>query len=89
MPIQQIYSFKQKVARCRQTFYSDRGSALAEYASEAELRSLVRTFGLYAARELAACTEGPLAEAVSGLHAMLASNEELLSGLHTEYKVCF
>ena len=49
----------------------------------------MRTFGLYAARELAACTEGPLAEAVSGLHAMLASNEELLSGLHTEYKVCF
>lgn len=72
---------------CRQSFYSSRGSLLAEYASEAELRALVRTFGLYGARELGACTERPLAGAVSGLHAMLASNEELLSQLHAEFKV--
>ncbi|BDA47654.1 probable Nck-associated protein 1 at N-terminal half [Coccomyxa sp. Obi] len=71
----------------RQTFYSSRGSILAEYACEAELRALVRTFGLYSAREIGACTERPIAEAVSGLLAMLTSNEEPLSRLHTDYKV--
>lgn len=73
---------------CRGMFYSSRGSALAEYACERELRALVRTFGLYGARELGARTEQPLAEAVSGLHAILASHEELLSNLHTDSEVC-
>lgn len=71
----------------RHTFYSSRGSVLAEYACKAELRALVRTFGLYTAREIGACTERPIAEAVSGLLAMLTSNEEPLSLLYTEYKV--
>ena len=83
-----VLSLEQMCLLCyRQTFYSSSGSVLAEYASEAELRALVRTFGLYSAREIGACTERPIAEAVSGLLDMLTSNEEPLSRLHTEYKV--
>jgi hypothetical protein len=65
--------------RRRETFTSSSGSTLAGHASPAQLRALVRVFGLCGARELAASTERPMIDALSGLHAMLAANSEQLS----------
>lgn len=73
--------------RHRETFYSSSGSALAGHACPAELRALVRVFGLCGARELGRRLERPMADAVSGILAMLAAHSEQLSRLTTAYRV--
>ena len=78
-------------AACRQTFYSHSTSTQALdvnlYAGPAELRALMRTFGVHAARELGQHCVGPLREAVTQLDAVLREHEPLLQRLKMEYLV--
>lgn len=73
----------------RRTFVSTSkgGLDLVDYASQAQLRSFVRVFGLYGARAVGCRAGDALGRAMAGLESVLLACEPVLRGLNEALQV--